>query len=275
MACIWSDGGWIDGEEFSLTAADRGAILGLGLFETMLSVNGRLKFSNRHHGRLMESCQRLGWTVPEIDLDAIAAELAIRNGLEEGRGRIRLTMTAGAGSIFDKAAGKGARIWITAGRADDAPRSVSVTLSPWRRNERSPLAGLKTASYAENILALDHARSRGFDETLFLNTSDHVCEAATSNVFLVMRGRVLTPPLDSGCLPGVGRSVVIDLARKAGLDCVETPLAAVDLENADEIFLTSAIRGPVPVLGLDQRSFPATPVADGIRAAWLDEITRR
>ncbi|RYD28209.1 MAG: branched-chain amino acid aminotransferase, partial [Verrucomicrobiaceae bacterium] len=101
-----------------------------------------------------------------------------------------------------------------------------------------------------------------------------VCEAATSNVFIVRGDRVLTPSLDSGCLPGAMRSVIMGLAERMDLICLETPLERNDLENSDEIFLTSAIRGPVPVSRLDERAFHATPVTDSIRAAWQDEICR-
>lgn len=274
MSDFWCNGEWIEAGKFTLPPTDRGVILGLAIFETMLAVDGRPKFIPAHLRRWKESCGRLGWEFPGIDLETIGAELLARNGLAEGRGRLRLTMTAGSGSIFDKAAGPDPLTWITATPVDAPPQSVSVLVSPWRRNEKSPLAGLKTASYAENILALDHARTCGFDETLFLNSSGSVCEGATSNVFIVRNKRVLTPSLDSGCLPGVMRSVIIGLVGKMGLTCVETPLERMDLENSDEIFLTSAIRGPVPVSRLDQRGFPATPVVDSIRAAWRDEICR-
>lgn len=274
MSDFWCNGGWIGAEEFTLPPTDRGVILGLAIFETMLAVDGRPKFIPAHLKRWEESCRRLGWKFPDNDLEAIGAELLARNGLTQGRGRLRLTMTGGSGSVFTKDAGTDALTWITATPVDAPPDSVSVLLSPWRRNERSPLAGLKTASYAENILALDHARAAGFDETLFHNTAGQLCEAGTSNVFIVRGGRVLTPSLDSGCLPGVMRSVIIGLAGKMGLTCVETSLGSTDLEEADEIFLTSAIRGPVPVSRLGQRAFPATPVTDSVRAAWRDEICR-
>jgi branched-chain amino acid aminotransferase len=274
MSDFWCNGGWVGSDEFTLSPTDRGVILGLAIFETMLAVDGRLKFVPAHLKRWKESCDRLGWRYPDIDLGAIGAELLSRNGLAQGRGRLRITMTAGSGPVHGKEAGSDAITWITATPVDAPPDSVSVLLSPWRRNERSPLAGLKTASYAENILALDRARASGFDETLFLNTSGCLCEGATSNVFIVRGGRVLTPSLDSGCLPGVTRSVLLDLIGKMNLICMETSLQNTDLENADEIFLTSAIRGPVPVSRLDQRVFPATPVADSIRTAWRHEICR-
>lgn len=272
MAFFWCNGEWIEAGEFSLLPTDRGVILGLALFETMLAVDGEPKFVTSHLRRWRESCTRLGWKIPELDLAEIGSELLRKNDLTQGRGRLRLTMTAGSGSIFDVSSGADAKTWITATPADEPPEDVAVLVSPWKRNAASPLAGLKTASYAENILALDHARKEGFGETLFLNTKDRLCEAATSNVFIVRGERVLTPSLESGCLPGVARSVVIDLVRKQGLECLETTLERIDLENADEIFLTSAIRGPVPVSRLDQRPFSGTPVGSSVREWWKDAI---
>lgn len=274
MAVLWCDGEWIEEGDFFLSPSDRGVILGFALFETMLAFDGRPKFTRDHLERWKQSCDRLGWPFPAIDLEGIGSELLAKNGLGQGRARLRLTMTAGSGSIFDKSRGEGAKTWMVATPVDHPPDSIAVTVSPWRRNATSSLAGLKTASYAENILALDHARAACFGETIFLNTEGKLCEAAASNVFLVCGGRILTPSLESGCLPGVARSVTIRLARRIGLECLESPLEPADLDNADEVFLTSAIRGPVPVSRLDGRSFRVTPIADSIRAAWNDEICR-
>lgn len=277
MSVVWCNGKWLAADEFSLSAHDRGATLGLALFETMLAIDGLPKFVDAHWERLSQSCSRLGWECPtvDVDLEQIGIELLRRNGLEKGRGRLRLTMTSGSGSIFQTAAGADARTWITATRADTPPESVAVMISPWRRNSSSPLMGLKTASYAENILALDHARNLGYDETLFLNSSGVLCEAATSNIFIVSGGKLLTPSLDSGCLPGVARSVIMRLASKTGIGCEEAVLENSVLEGASEMFLTSAIRGPVPVSRIGQKEFPSSPVAEIMRQAWMDEICHR
>lgn len=274
MAVIWCDGEWKDGGTFAVPASDRAVILGFALFETMTSWNGRPLFAADHLRRLGISCGRLGWKIPEIDLEAVGSELLERNQLSSGRARVRLTMTAGTGGIFDSALGKDARIWIVATTLDMPPATIGVTVSPWKRNAHSPLAGLKTACYADNILALDHARKSGFGETLFYNTSGHVCEAATSNVFLVKDGRISTPDPSSGCLPGVARSVVLRIVEKARIPVSERTLTAEDIAAADEIFLTSSTRGPVPVARLDDRKFPSVPVSESVRSLWNDEICR-
>jgi branched-chain amino acid aminotransferase len=149
-----------------------------------------------------------------------------------------------------------------------------VAISPWPRNERGALAGLKCASYAENLLALDAARREGFEETLFFNTSGELCEAATANVFLVANGVVKTPPLASGCLPGVTRGLVLELAARDGIECEEAVMGPEDLAAADEVFLTSATRGPVAISRVTGLRLPAPQVAVRLRELWEAEVLR-
>jgi len=152
--------------------------------------------------------------------------------------------------------------------------AIAVNLAPWPRNERSPLAGLKCASYAENLVALDHARRAGFQETLFLNTAGHLCEAATANLFLVKNNVLLTPPLESGCLPGIAREVVLALARRCGMETSTATLFPIELHTADEVFLTSSINGLVRVSQVGDKIYPAGPVTPRLRGMWDAEIAR-
>lgn len=269
---IWWMGEWIEAADISAALEDRGLLHGLGLFETMLTVDGRAVFVDRHRTRIADAMTRLGWEVALPDLRETVEDLLGRNGLESGRARVRLTVTAGPGDLRATAAPNDARIWVMAKATGDPPESLRATVSPWVRNERSPLAGLKCTSYAENILAIADAQERGFDECLMMNTKAEICEAAMGNVFLVRSGQILTPPLISGCLPGVTRGVVIGLAREMGLVCKEIPLESGDLDKAEEIFLTSAIRGVVGLSALDEREFQPGPVTSAIRTAWSRAI---
>lgn len=275
MSQLWCNGQWQDAFDFSVSPTDRGLMLGLGLFETILAVDGHLIHADRHIERLLTSCERLGWRPDLPDFREITRELLRLNELSQGRARIRLSITGGSGLIHDLALGADHVVWITASPAADAPELTSANVSPWPKNERSALAGLKCASYAENLIALENAARLGFEETLFLNTAGHLCEAATSNLFLVKNGRVLTPSLASGCLPGVTRSVVIELAATLGISCEERQLTLADLQSADEVFLTSSIRGLMGVSRLDDRELPLGPVTRILRNAWLEEISRK
>lgn len=268
MTKIWCNGQWLDALDFTAMPTDRGFMHGLGLFETILALDGRPVFAARHLARLRDGCERLGWTMGPLDFPEIMAGLIAQNELEKGRARIRLAISAGSGSVHDLELGADHVVWMLATPAAEPPLMTTANLSPWVRNERSALSGLKCASYAENLIALENAARLGFEETVFLNTSGLLCEAATSNVFLVKNGEILTPSLHSGCLPGITRSVVIEMAAQLGIPCHECDLTATDLASADELFLTSSIRGLMGVSRFGSRILPAGPVTRTLRQAW-------
>ena len=277
MNGIWCNGRWLAVAEFAAAAGDRGLLHGLGLFETLLAVDGRAVFVERHAERLLAACGRLGWEFPMglHELAGVMSELLAANGLMAGHARIRLSVSGGGGSLNDITAGRDRVVWMSASRVNETTPTALVDLSPWRRNEHSPLAGLKCFSYAENLLALDEARRRGFTETIFLNTSGNLCEAATANLFWVKDGAVFTPPLRSGCLPGVTREVVLECAKQVGLSAGERDAGMEELTVADEIFLTSSTRGVVGVTRFQTRDFSTGRITQVLREAWLGEVHRK
>jgi branched-chain amino acid aminotransferase len=125
---------------------------------------------------------------------------------------------------------------------------------PWPRNERGATAGLKTVSYAENVVALAWAKERGAGEAIFANTLGNLCEGTGTNVFLVVDGRLVTPPLSSGCLEGVTRDLVIECTGAS-----EQDVPAGALVDAEEAFLTSTTREVQPIAHVDGRALPAAP----------------
>jgi branched-subunit amino acid aminotransferase/4-amino-4-deoxychorismate lyase len=274
MTQLWCNGQWLETRDLPVSPMDRGVMWALGLFETILVLDGVAIFAERHLARLAGGCERLGWQMEHEDLRAVMEELIERNGLTRGRARIRLAMTGGSGSANDLALGLDHVVWMTAVASAEPPMTTSMHLAPWVRNERSPLAGLKCASYAENLVALHHAARLGFEETLFLNTAGQLCEAATANVFLVKNGGLWTPSLASGCLPGITRSVVIELAGQLGVACQEAALSLEDLQESEELFLTSSIRGLMGVDRFEEQVFPSGRVTRILSDAW-QEVTRR
>lgn len=272
---LWCNGMWLDALDFTAAPTDRGLMHGLGLFETILAVEGRPVFADRHLARLRESCTRLGWHPMIPDLEAVMAELIEVNKLAHGRARIRLAISGGSGLVHDPALGPDHVLWITAVPAAEPPDFTTANRSPWQRNERSSLSGLKCASYAENLLALQHAARHGFEETLFLNTAGKVCEGATSNVFLVREGTVITPSLESGCLPGITRAVTLELASQLGLSCEQRDVESAELDSADELFLTSSIRGIMGLSRFEDRMLAPGPVTRRLREAWNSAIRRK
>jgi len=277
MSTLWCNGQWLAARDLPAAPLDRGAILGLGLFETLLGVGGRVVFRERHLERIAAGCARLGWVAPQqkfADLPEAMVRLLELSGHGAGRSRIRLTVTAGTGALADLASGADRLVWMTVSPLGDAPATLAVNIATWPRNERGALTGLKCASYAENLVALDQARRAGFDETLFFNTAGDLCEAATANVFIVRDGVLRTPPLASGCLPGITRGVVLALAARERIACEEVALRRADLDRADEVFVTSATRGPVAVSRVGERLLAQCLMGKRLRGLWEAEVRR-
>jgi branched-chain amino acid aminotransferase len=147
-------------------------------------------------------------------------------------------------------------VWaVFAGPIDsaDSDRPVSAVVLPWRRHRTDPTVGIKSIGYAASILGLEEARRRGADEGLWLNDRGHVMDACTANIF-VARGRaVVTPALSDGARDGVTRAHAIVVLREFGLSVRQSKVRIASLTAADEIFLTSSLRGVRPVVRLDGR----------------------
>ena len=269
MSWIWCNGEYLDGP-LTVSARDRGLTHGLGIFETLLAVDGRPEVLEMHLERMRAGAERFGWSGQDLGTVRIAEAitgLLRRLALDAGRARLRIALSAGEGDLTNLKQGWNSLVWIIAAPAPPPPESVVLATASFPRNEASPLAGIKCASYAENLVALDLARRNGADELLFYNTRGELCEGTTSNVFLVMQGKVLTPPLSSGCLPGTMRARVIAKCRELGIRVVEEILTAAHVGAADEIFITSATRGMVPVAGIDRVTYPAGDLTTRLRAA--------
>lgn len=264
----------MDAMDLPVAYNDRGLTLGLGLFETILGVDKQFVLLDRHLKRFRESCHRLGWGVVLPDVESILLELLERNELSVGRVRVRMTMTSGSGWVNRATVGTDAVLWMQAVVAGQVPEFASVEISPFLRNERSAVVGLKCLSYAENVLALDLAQRHGHDECLFFNTQGHLCEGGTSNVFFVKSGVIYTPSLDSGCLPGVTRQVVMEMCKDLEINCLEGSYTREMLDDADEIFLTSSIRGVMGIGVLGEKKFGSMPVTMQLRDRW-DEGLRK
>lgn len=265
----------MDAMDFAAAPTDRGLTVGLGLFETILAIDGRPIALDRHLARFVAGCKRLGWETDVSGMGELMVELVRRNDLTHGRARVRLAISGGSGNVQCLALGVDHVVWMIALPVALPPLSSTANLSPWPRNERSPLAGLKCASYAENLIALEHANRLGFEETVFLNTAGHVCEAATSNLFLVKEGKIITPSLESGCLPGVMRSLAIELAAELGMVCHERAVDRGELHDAEELFLTSAIRGIMGLERFESRVLVPGPVTMRLRDAWQAVLARK
>jgi branched-chain amino acid aminotransferase len=250
---VWIDGALADAAQARVSPFDHGLLTGDGVFETLRVTGGTPFAVRRHLDRLARSAAGLRLRCPPADLVRSAmAEVVEANSIAEGR--LRVTVTGGPAPLGSDRADVSPTVIVAGGPLPPWPPAADVALSPWPRNERGALTGLKTISYGENVVALAHARDQGAGEAVFANLAGNLCEGTGTNVFLVVGGRLVTPPLSSGCLAGVTRELVSEL-----VDVVEQDLPVGALASADEAFLTSSTRDVQPIRSVDGRLLPACP----------------
>ncbi|MDQ0785957.1 aminotransferase class IV [Streptomyces sp. B3I8] len=250
---IWLDGGLQDIDSARVSVLDHGLTVGDGIFETVKTADGRPFALTRHLDRLTRSARGLG--LPDPDHDEIRrACAAVLEANPMPLGRLRLTCTGGQGPLGSDRGDRGTTLVVALGETTRRPDSTAVITVPWTRNERGALTGLKTTSYAENVVALARARGYGASEALFANTVGQLCEGTGSNVFVVLDGEIHTPPLASGCLSGITRALTVEWT---GAKETELPLDV--LERAEEVFLTSTLRDVQAVHRIDDCELPGAP----------------
>lgn len=261
---------WLNGtllgavDEPALTVLDHGITVGDGAFETIKVVAGTPFALTRHLDRMARSLTGLGLTPPD---DAWLREgvAAVLDG-QSGDLRLRLTVTGGPAPLGSERGDSGPTAAIVSAPLGDWPASTAVVTVPWPRNERGALSGLKTTSYAENVVAVARAKQAGASEAIFANTVGQLCEGTGSNVFYVRGGEVATPSLASGCLAGVTRALVLEWC-----DVVERDSPVEVLAEADEVFLASTTRDVQAVHRCDERDLEAPgPLTAQVMAVWAE-----
>ncbi|GAA2437449.1 aminodeoxychorismate lyase [Streptomyces macrosporus] len=251
MTRIWVDGKLRDADGARVSVFDHGLTVGDGVFETAKVVDGRPFALTRHLDRLAASARGLG--LPEPDADEVRrACAAVVEANPVPLGRLRITYTGGLSPLGSDRGDAPPTLVVAVGEIKRRPDTTAVITVPWVRNERGALTGLKTTSYAENVVALARAHRQGASEALFANTVGRLCEGTGTNVFVVLDGELHTPPLDSGCLAGITRALVLEW-----LGAKETDLPLDVLTRAEEVFLTSSTRDVQAVHRIDDRELPA------------------
>lgn len=251
---VWINGRLLPDTEATVSVFDHGLVVGDGVFETV-KVTGGVPFAlTRHLNRLRGSARGLGLDVPDTGrIRAGVAALLAESG-QPDQARLRITVTAGRSALGSERSGSPLTVIIALGGLTGWGASCDVITVPWPRNEHSAIAGLKTTSYAENVLALSYAQERGGGEAVFGNIAGNLCEGTGTNVFVVTGGRLITPPLSAGCLAGVTRDLVIEWGG-----AVEEDLSIGALAAAEEAFLTGTTRDVQPIRRVDGVPLPAAP----------------
>ncbi|MFE9246447.1 aminotransferase class IV [Nocardiopsis sp. NPDC006938] len=247
-------GAVLEEKDARIPVADHGITVGDGVFETVRAQHGEPFALTRHLRRLARSARGLGMDEPDLDLVADGVARAIAANPELTDARVRITVTDGNGPL-GSARGQGEQTAIVAmGPFPPIPTTTDVALAPWPRNEFGALAGLKTTSYADNVRALAYASERGASEAVFRNVSGNLCEGTGSNVFVVLDGRLVTPPLSAGPLAGVTRELVLEWY---GGEEEDVPMER--LPEISEAFLTSTGRDVQAILTIDDQKVSTEP----------------
>ena len=254
---IYFNGHLVPRAEAKLSPFDHGFLYGYGLFETMRAYEGHIFRLDRHLTRLRCSAESLGLRpkLDAFDLENACVETLQANKLKDAR--LRLTITAGEGDMTpDLNTCSNLTVLVAAKNFVPLPperyeQGFKAALSFLRRDSQSPLSRLKCTCYVSNILARMEAKAAGCDEAIMLNELGYIAEGSTANIFLVSEGKLSTPSLESGILPGITREAVLEIARDLNIKTVERQVELRELSRAEEAFVTNSIIEVMPLTWLN------------------------
>jgi len=260
MPEVYIDGEFVSEKEAKISIFDRAVQLGDGLFETVRGHNGRPAFIHQHLERMRNSAEflKIHFDIDDKSMKNILVELCQRNKASEAR--IRITLTRGIHPEgFALEGGKPSLIATAEEYEPHSPdkyrEGYRLVISKIIHFSGSVLAGLKTLNYLEFLLARDEAFSAGADEALLVNEKGNVTECSSANIFCITDDKLVAPGLDSGILPGVVRDVIIALARREHILVEERNVTVDELLSAREVFITSSLRGVMPVCRIGDTVF--------------------
>jgi branched-chain amino acid aminotransferase len=270
------DGEWTPAGEARISVLDHGLLYGDGIFEGIRVYSGRPFLLDEHLDRLEASARALMLELPaeRAAIAALCQEAAERAGLDDGYLRLVVTRGVGALGVSPHTCARASLILIAAPLVLYPPEryrdGVRLVTSSLRRSAHDALPPqVKSLNYLTSVLASIEARRQGADEAILLNAQGLIAECTADNLFLVSRGRVLTPAVASGALAGITRSLVVQLLRELGVEAIEAALTPADAWTADELFLTGTGAEIVPVCEVDGRPLPAArPVTERVRTAF-------
>ncbi|MBI5385273.1 MAG: branched-chain-amino-acid transaminase [Verrucomicrobia bacterium] len=257
---VYIDGKFCDEKSAKVSVFDHGLLYGDGVFEGIRAYHGRVFKLKEHIDRLFCSAKAILLRIPMSHeaLCEATLEACRRNKIRDGY--IRLLVTRGAGTLgLDPNRCPKASVIIIVATIQLYPkelyeRGMGIVTVPTTRNLINAInPAIKSLNYLNNILAKIEAHNAGVEEAIMLNSEGFVAECTGDNIFMVKGNQLLTPPLYAGALYGITRATVMDLAREAGFQVMETNLTRYDLFNADECFLTGTGAEVVPVVKIDGR----------------------
>lgn len=281
---VYIDGAILEPEAAMVPVTDRGFLYGDSVYEVMRTSGGKPVDLAPHLDRLEHSAHAIALTLPGRD-QIVAAIRATLDAAGNAESYVRVIVTRGSGEIgLDTALADKPRVIVMVRPLKRPAAEVyrkgiklqCVYLDP--TGGRAVAAGIKTGNYLTNIMAMHEARATGADDALICDADGRVSEGSSFNVFVVQGERILTPARDVGLLAGITRERIILLARGHGIEVVETMLRPDDVRHADEVFITSTIRGVLPVAMVDETPLRAPlvgPMTQRITALYEDYLAEQ
>ena len=238
----------LDAHQKSLSAGQVGFLNGWGVFSTMRVADGVLFAFERHWERMQRDAARMHVPFPSSPDSVKSRLLRLVEANSAWNATLRVAVVRNHGGLFE-GPDLERDFDLVAFTADINAWGTSVRLSikPFGRYAQNEFAGAKVLSWAQNLTWYEEAHQKGFDEVILLNERGEICECTSANIFIARGSDVFTPPLDSGCLPGVTRALLLDEIHVPGISASERKLLPKDLESADQVFITSTTRDFLPV----------------------------
>ena len=250
---VYLNGKLVDADKATVGVTDSSYLYGIGLFETMRAVGGKVFRLTDHLRRLNGSAEVLSIfnSYSDEQIGEAIDQLLEANKVTEARLRLELSN----GPIGTDGTAQ-TNLLITSPPFTPYPaeyyaKGVRVTLTDFRQSSKDPYAGHKTTCYGPRLMALRNAHEKLAAEALWFTTENALAEGCISNVFLVKDGQLYTPPVNTPILPGIARKTVIEIAEQENIECLEQPLGVNDLLGADEVFLTNVIMEVLPVVAVE------------------------
>ncbi len=247
---VFLNGRFLPIKEAEIPASTNGLLYSWGLFETMRSYNNKIIYFGRHLKRLKGSCVSINLKAPYSlsKLKNIIKKTVKMNGFLDAY--VRLT-------LWRPGQGTGILVIVKKYQPFSAikyRKGFCAMISRLRQNENSFLARMKTTNYLLYQLSFQEAKNKGFDEAIILNNRGYITEASRSNIFLVKDKEIATPSLECGCLEGITRKAILDLAKRYNIKAYEGNFSIQDLFDADEAFLTNSLMGVMPLASVQRES---------------------
>jgi branched-chain amino acid aminotransferase len=279
MYWIYLNGKVVPEQEALVSVMDRGFVLGDGLFETLRSRRHIPEFLKRHYKRMAEAAKslKIKFPVAKDELEQIIAELTKRNQLEDAVVRIVLTRGKYKG-VLSIDSREDPTLVVTTNpvrhfQKEMYEKGVNVWISGYYKAPESPQGKVvKSTNYLINIMAKAEADQHGAYEAVLRGPKGEMLELTTASFFLVKQGQIYTTALSSGILPGITRSVILEILKKKGILCIEDTFYPEDLAGFDEAFLTSSVRGVMPINKMGKVTFGVPGVMTKQIMMWYERF---